>query len=487
VARLSAIHGGEVIAGKYRVDRVLGKGAMGLVLAATHMHLRQQVAIKVLHTTSSQATVARFLREARAAVRLTSRHAARVLDVGELHDGAPYMVMEYLDGSDLEAFVRQRGPLPVEDAVRYVLEAIEALAEAHAIGIVHRDLKPANLFLARTADGMSSVKVLDFGISKTSDGQLEGDGLQLTQTTDLLGSPLYMSPEQLQSARSATVQSDIWALGAILYQFLAGRVPFDTTSFPELVLMVNMQSPPPLEALRRDVPPALAEAIGRCLAKKPADRFVSVGELSLCIAPYGPPEAQTSAERACRTLEAAGISVRRTLSPPRDAAPSLTRASSPGITESARPPPGPAVDARSLVASTRPPRAGGLWRLVWVLVLLLFTAAGAYLVMRRPQFDKPPASPPVETASLLPVETASPLPVQTASPTVSPAPPPVVPSAPSALPVDAGAPVSVPTPRPTGATTWPAPPKASATTPMASSPEPTATTKRSGLPVLDRK
>ena len=408
-------------------------------------------------------------------MRLTSRHAARVLDVGELDDGTPYMVMEYLDGSDLEAFVKQRGPLPVEDAVRYVLEAIEAIAEAHAIGIVHRDLKPANLFLGRTADGTSSVKVLDFGISKTADEKLEGDGLQLTQTTDLLGSPLYMSPEQLQSARSATAQSDVWALGAILYQLLAGRVPFDASSFPELVLMVNMQSPPPLNELRREVPPALAEAAARCLAKKPADRFMSVGELAVAIAPFGPLEAQTSADRACRTLEAAGIPVRRTLSPPRESAPLATLASSPPVNaESIRPPPGPSVDARSLASSTRPPRPGGPWRLVGVIVLVVLAAAGTYLGLNRMRSARPTPSPIlVETAtpSATPVvsATASATPVETANPTVLPA----ASSAPSTLPADAGSPVASSSVRPPGTTTRPQPRSSAQPTPTTQPPTPT--------------
>ena len=303
---------GEVLAGKYRVERVLGKGGMGVVVAATHLQLGLRVAIKFLLEDASKETVSRFIREARAAVRLKSEHAARVLDVGDLPDGAPYMVMEYLEGNDLSHLVRSQGALPTAEAVLYVLHTCEAMAEAHSIGIIHRDLKPANLFLTRGADGALTIKVLDFGISKTLDEQQDGDEMQLTRTGSLLGSPLYMSPEQLRSARQATVQSDIWSLGAILYQLLAGKVPFDTRTLSELIMMINLQPPPPMAALRDGVPPGLEAAALRCLEKKPEARFANVGELAWAIAEYGPPEARASAEKTVRTLEAAGIRVQRT-------------------------------------------------------------------------------------------------------------------------------------------------------------------------------
>lgn len=298
----------EVLAGKYRVERILGKGGMGVVMAATHLQLGQRVAIKFLLENATKETISRFIREARAAVRLKSEHAARVLDVGDLPDGSPYMVMEYLEGNDLSHLVRSRGALPTADAVLYVLHTCEAMAEAHSIGIIHRDLKPANLFLTHGADGALTIKVLDFGISKT----LEEDEMQLTSTTAILGSPLYMSPEQIRSARDVTVQSDIWSLGAILYQLLVGVVPFKTKTFSELILMVNMQPPPPMATLRSDVPPGLEAAALRCLEKKPEARFASVGELAWAIAEYGPSEARASAEKTIRTLEAAGVRVQRT-------------------------------------------------------------------------------------------------------------------------------------------------------------------------------
>jgi serine/threonine-protein kinase len=299
---------GEVLAGKYRIERVLGQGGMGVVVAAMHLQLNQRVAIKLLLAGATADTVERFLREARAAVRLKSEHVARVIDVGALPDGAPYMVMEYLEGSDLSGVVRGTGALSVHDAVEYLLHACEAISEAHSIGIVHRDLKPANLFLTRAADGSSTVKVLDFGISKVAgaDGEEEG-GMSLTKTSAVLGSPLYMSPEQMKSAKSADARSDIWSLGAILYELLTGGVPFNAMTFTELVLMVNMETPRSIATIRGDVPPELEAAVFRCLEKKPENRFANVAELAWAIAPFAPLHAQVSADRVGRTLEAVGL------------------------------------------------------------------------------------------------------------------------------------------------------------------------------------
>ncbi|WP_434047258.1 MULTISPECIES: serine/threonine-protein kinase [Sorangium] len=296
---------GQILSGKYRVESILGQGGMGVVVAALHEQLQQRVAIKLLHPGANAEMVERFVREARAAVRLKSEHVARVLDVGTLETGAPFMVMEYLDGSDLQQTLRQRGPLELEEAVGYVLEACEAIAEAHAAGIIHRDLKPANLFLARGADGSGMVKVLDFGISKAlaepSAAGAEPE-LGLTKTAMVLGSPLYMAPEQMRSARTVDTRADIWSLGAILYQLLTARVPFDATSLSELILMINTEAPPSPSLFRRDLPPGLEAAILRCLEKDVTKRFRSVAELAGAIVDFGPPLALASLERIERTL-----------------------------------------------------------------------------------------------------------------------------------------------------------------------------------------
>ncbi|WP_437652757.1 protein kinase domain-containing protein [Sorangium sp. So ce1182] len=317
---------GEVIAGKYRVDRVVGRGGMGMVVAASHLFLPQRVAIKLLLSDDSPALVQRFLREARAAARLKGEHVVRVLDVGELGSGVPYIVMEFLEGEDLSDVIRARGQLDVAEAADYVLQACVAMAEAHAAGIVHRDLKPANLFLTTAPGGAKLIKVLDFGISKEMPSGGEGGGASLTQTREVLGSPIYMPPEQMRSSRSVDARSDIWALGAMLYRALVGRPPFEAPALAELVLQVASAEPVPPSALRSDLPLELEGVILHCLQKDPARRPQTVADLALALAPFAPAGGQERAERAARILRA----------PP--AAPS--RPSSPSV-----PPPRPGPDS----------------------------------------------------------------------------------------------------------------------------------------------
>ncbi len=276
---------GDVIAGKYRVERVLGAGGMGVVVEARHLQLYTKVAIKFLLPTNLEKrdAMARFAREARAAARLKSEHVARVLDVGTLESGAPYMVMEYLVGSELSTWLRQRGALPVEDAVEILLQIAEALAEAHASGIVHRDLKPTNLFIVERRDGGAHVKVLDFGISKMAE-----EGVDATQTATILGSPLYMSPEQMRSAKAVDPRSDIWSLGVIFFEMLTGERPFEGDTLTELILKVTSEVPRPVRRLRPELPAAVAAVISRCLEKDRRNRFQSVTELAVALEPFAP-------------------------------------------------------------------------------------------------------------------------------------------------------------------------------------------------------
>jgi eukaryotic-like serine/threonine-protein kinase len=307
---MTPVSEGEILAGKYRVERVLGVGGMGVVVAALHLQLDERVAIKFLlpEALTNAEAVARFAREARAAVKIKSQHVARVIDVGTLETGAPYMVMEFLKGQDLSNHLRQSGALPIADAVDFVLQACEALAEAHALGIVHRDLKPANLFLTTLADGSPCVKVLDFGISKVTNPGASGPDLGMTKTQAVMGSPLYMSPEQMASSRDVDGRADIWAIGTILYELVTGRVPFNADTMPQLCAMILQHPPDPPRSLRPDVPDGLTQVMLRCLEKDRTRRFANVAELAAALAPFGSRAAARSAERVSRVLSAAGIS-----------------------------------------------------------------------------------------------------------------------------------------------------------------------------------
>lgn len=300
---------GQILAGKYRIERVIGKGGMGVVVAAHHLQLDEKVAIKFLlpAAVARADLLARFEREARAAVKIKNEHVARVIDVGVLETGSPFMVMEFLDGMDLAARITAEGRLSVAETADWVLQACEAIVEAHALGIVHRDLKPANLFITRGADGLESIKVLDFGISKSSGMSGSTPGSDMTQTQSMLGSPFYMSPEQMQSARSVDMRTDIWALGCILYQCLAGEVPFEAETLPELVLKIVQSSPRPIHQVRSDVPAALEQVIAHCLQKDRDQRYPHVGELARGLMPFAPERARSSAERVLRVVQTSGM------------------------------------------------------------------------------------------------------------------------------------------------------------------------------------
>ncbi len=291
---------GAVLLGKYRIEAVLGRGGMGVVARATHLHLGEQVAIKFLRrdTASDAEAAQRFLREAQAAVRLKSEHVARVIDVGTLDGQVPYMVMEYLEGVDLDQMLEQSGTLGPGLAVDFVVQACAALAEAHAQGIVHRDIKPSNVFVTWRSDGSALIKVLDFGISKVVAGVSE---MSLTRTQSVLGTPAYMSPEQMRSARAVDARTDIWSLGTVLYELVQGHRPFEAETFSEMCVKVAVDPPSPLT---QPLPPGLAEVILRCLSKDPAGRYATVGELATALVPFAndPRRAELVAASIVRTL-----------------------------------------------------------------------------------------------------------------------------------------------------------------------------------------
>lgn len=284
---------GALLAGKYEIAGTIGTGGMGVVYRATHRRLSQEVAIKMLLPSmlGHEAVVARFEREARAAGQLRSRHTVRVIDVGEEAGHGPYMVMEYLHGHDLGTELEQRGPLPVGAAVDWVLQACAAMAEAHERGIVHRDLKPSNLFLATEGEDRI-LKVLDFGISKVEDA----DGSSVTNTSVTMGTPLYMSPEQVRSTKNVDARTDIWSLGIILYELLTGKTPFEGAPAAVGAAIVS-DDVPRVDTLRADVPAELADVVERALAKKRDDRYPNVRAFSAALAPWSERPAPTSSAR----------------------------------------------------------------------------------------------------------------------------------------------------------------------------------------------
>jgi serine/threonine-protein kinase len=413
----AGVEPGQILLGKYRIERVLGMGGMGVVVAATHVTLEERVAIKFLlpQALSNGEAVKRFLREARAAVRIKSEHVARVTDVGQLENGAPYMIMEYLDGADLGAVAQKHGALPIEEAVEYVLQACEALAEAHALGIVHRDLKPANLFLVRRADGTPSVKVLDFGISKVSGMAASGSDLGMTKTTTVMGSPLYMSPEQMASSKDVDARTDIWALGAILYELLSGTVPFQADTITQLCVMILQQSPPALRNVRPDAPEGLQTVIIRSLAKDRNLRYANIAEFAHALAPFAPRRARLSIERVSRVMESAGLS-----------------GSQPNLDESM--PPSSRVGAGTGAAwgATGVEKKGGRALGIGIAAVVLAGAAVAGVLLTRSPSSRAPtpgatdakaatAPEPMATLSPAPVAPAATTTATTATPAVTPA------------------------------------------------------------------
>lgn len=290
---------GDIIDGRYRIERVLGAGGMGVVIEATHTALNERVAMKLLRPQliANSRLRERFLREAQAAAKLKSEYIVRVRDVGILDSGEPYMVMDMLDGADLAALLATKVPLPVEEAVSLILQACEALAAAHKADIVHRDIKPANLFLEQAGHGGVVMKLLDFGISKQ-----QGDSDEaLTGTGDIVGSPVYMSPEQLRASREVDARADIWSLGVVLYELLAGCRPFPASSLADLCAKVLNDPPLPIQA-EPPLPPGLIAAVTHCLEKDREERFAHVAALAAALAPFAGSNGSAQASRVARTL-----------------------------------------------------------------------------------------------------------------------------------------------------------------------------------------
>jgi serine/threonine-protein kinase len=369
---------GQVLLGKYRVDAILGSGAMGVVAACMHLGLNERRAIKMLRrdVLDDVDAVSRFVREAQAAVKLKSEYVAKVHDVGQFENGVPYLEMECLEGYDLGQLLEQRGPLPAPWACELLVQACEALAEAHSLGIVHRDLKPSNLFVTWRPDGSALVKVLDFGISKSP----HGIDMQLTQTQSLLGTPAYMSPEQMRSARLVDARTDIWSLGTVLYELLERRRPFEADSFSEMCVKVAVDPPEPMQ----HAPAGIQPIILRCLEKDPERRFATTAELARDLAGFAQDQHQATVlvERMHRTL-------RRSQS-------DLARESS-GVS---RPVPGAGLAAAPVAATTVRVSSSRRWPFALVALMLAGAIVAAVAISGwsdgEPQRSVEQSTPPTE-------------------------------------------------------------------------------------------
>jgi serine/threonine protein kinase len=310
---------GAILAGKYRVERIIGQGGMGLVVEARHIALDERIALKFLLPEYAHHPEAapRFMREARIAAKIKSEHVVRVSDVGTLDNGSPYMMMEFLDGDDLAKTLEKLGVFSIDDAIDYILQGCEAIAEAHQHGIVHRDLKPANLFLSKRPDGTPIVKVLDFGISKISGGGVDN----LTKTTAAMGSALYMSPEQMQQTRAVDHRTDIYALGIALYELLAGKQPYYADTLPQLCAEILTGTPTPIRTIRPEITDDLAQVIEKAYARDKGQRHQSIADLVIALAPYAPTRSQQMIDRVARMaglpIPVAGTAGQRTSGPPR--------------------------------------------------------------------------------------------------------------------------------------------------------------------------
>jgi len=439
---------GQVLAGKYRIEQILGSGGMGVVVAARHLQMKHRVALKLLQPEgpASPEAIARLLREAQHATVVQSEHVVRVTDVGALPNGRPYLVMEYLEGTDLGQLLLQRGPLPEGLAVDYLLQALLGVAAAHALGIVHRDLKPTNLFLTERADGTPVIKVLDFGISKLT--KPDAALFDLTRTTGaLMGSPLYMAPEQIRSAKLVDPRADIWSFGVILQQFLTGQAPFMADDLAGVLAAIIADPPRSVREYAPHVSPALDQVILKCLEKDRNYRYQNAGELALALAPFAPEESRRLVRRIVATLERSGAVLSDSAPGAAVAAISASRPSRPPI-GSETPPPHSATATATATASawTHPTVPAKGARLLKGGVVLLALTGVATLVGYKLTNQAPT---PIATMSAKPLEVGAAPRVdhglQPHAPVADVSPPPLpLPEAPPALSASAPSPQATP-------------------------------------------
>jgi eukaryotic-like serine/threonine-protein kinase len=394
---------GQVLEGKFRVERIIGEGAMGLVVEATHLALEERVALKFLRreARARPEIVARFAREARAAAKIKSDHVARVYDVGGSDDGSPFIVMEFLEGMDLEVVLAKSGPIDVTDAVEHVIQACEGLTAAHTLGIVHRDIKPANLFRVDRG-GIRHIKLLDFGISKAGiSGTFEDIDLVSANTTQIMGSPHYMSPEQIRSTKDVDTRADIWSLGVVLYELITGDMPFTATDVTGIIAQVLHEPHRRVRSLVPDVPQGLEEVIDHCLQKDPAKRYQAAADLAVALLPFAPKRARAVVERTGAMMARASghTPVADSVPPPPQSSPTFTKATKAS-----------GAPVLSIAVPSHPPPDPARSPFVWVALacVILGLTGGALAAVARFRQSPTALARATPAATAVVAETASP-------------------------------------------------------------------------------
>jgi eukaryotic-like serine/threonine-protein kinase len=418
---------GDVLDGKYRVERLLGEGGMGAVAKATHLLRRAPVALKFMSgaVLSLPGAVERFVNEGVAASQIDSDHVVKVFDVGRLPSGAPYLVMEYLEGFDLGQILEREGPtLPVARAVHFIVQSLRALQTAHAAGIIHRDMKPSNCFVIDKDGEADFVKLVDFGISKVRASE-DGQAAHLTRTNSALGTPLYMSPEQARSPRDVDTRTDLYSVGAILYEMLSGRTPYTSESgeFTEILFKIFTTEPEPLATLRPDLPEGLCAVVHHALQRDPKDRFGSAAEMAEALTPFADERSTQVFVRLRGTRRSNGPM--HSLTPAAESArvskSEATARTFPSFKDSAAPTPKPPSTevgvtkeaAATRASATHPSRKG-----VAVAAVAVAIAAGAGFVALRGHSASSPPIQPEPSAAVLPPPASTP--VAPVSPSAAP-------------------------------------------------------------------